>query len=151
MIVVKPACKEDSQTIFNWRNDKLTREMSLIADTVAWEGHKIWFEKTLKSETRLLLMCSDAETNEKICVVRFDLDKDRALVSINLQPSMRGKGLGKKCLTESISYLKKHTTIVKFLDADIKTVNHASIATYEGAGFFQVGKDEDLLRFEYKI
>lgn len=38
MIIVKPACEDDSKDIFTWRNDKRTREMSLTTDPVAWEG-----------------------------------------------------------------------------------------------------------------
>ena len=87
MIVVKPVCEDDSKDIFTWRNDKVTREMFLTTDLVAWEEHELWFENTLKNDTRLLLMCIDTVINEKICVVRFDLDMNRALVSINLAPA----------------------------------------------------------------
>lgn len=151
MIVVEPACEDDSNEIFTWRQDRVTIERSLTTEAVAWEGHKIWFENILKDENRLLLMCSHKETNEKISVVRFDLDSDRALVSINLSPIMRGKRLAKKCLAESISYLMKRKAAVKCLDAEIKIANHASIATFEGVGFSQVSQEQDLLRFEYNI
>jgi ribosomal protein S18 acetylase RimI-like enzyme len=151
MIIVKPACEHDSDVIFRWRTDKLTREMFLTTDLVAWDGHEKWFANTLKSNTRLLLMCIDTVTNEKICVVRFDLDMNRALVSINLAPSMRGKGLAKRCLNETISFLKTHTPKIDTLDAEIKRKNLASIATFQGVGFSQVGEELSLLRFQYKI
>ena len=122
MIVVKPASEDDSEDIFTWRNDRLTREMSLTTDLVAWDGHKLWFENTLKNETRLLLMCVDTAVNEKICVVRFDLDMNRALVSINLAPSMRGKGLAKRCLNDAIIFLKTHTPLIDILDAEQKAL-----------------------------
>lgn len=151
MIVVKPVCEADSDVIFAWHNDKLTREMSLTTDLIAWDGHKNWFENTLKSEARFFLMCIDTDTNEKICVVRFDLDKNRALVSINLAPSMRGKGLAKRCLTEAIVFLKKHIPIINLLDAEIKRTNRASIATFQGVGFSQVGEETSLLHFQCEI
>ena len=151
MIVVKPACDDDSKDIFIWRNDKLTREMSLTTDLVAWEGHELWFENTLKNDTRLLLMCIDTVINEKICVVRFDLDKNRALVSINLAPSMRGKGLAKRCLNDAIIFFKTHTPSIDTLDAEIKSTNRASIATFQGVGFSQVGEASSLLHFQCKI
>ena len=151
MIVVKPACDDDSKDIFIWRNDKLTREMSLTTDLVAWEGHELWFENTLKNDTRLLLMCIDTVINEKICVVRFDLDKNRALVSINLAPSMRGKGLAKRCLNDAIIFLKTHSPSIDTLDAEIKIINQASISTFQGVGFSQVGEEASLLYFQREI
>ena len=57
MIVVEPACEDDSNEIFTWRQDRVTIERSLTTEAVAWEGHKIWFENILKDENRLLLMC----------------------------------------------------------------------------------------------
>jgi RimJ/RimL family protein N-acetyltransferase len=151
MIIVKPACEDDSKDIFTWRNDKLTREMSLTTDPVAWEGHELWFENTLKNDTRLLLMCIDTVINEKICVVRFDLNINRALVSINLAPSMRGNGLAKICLNAAINFLKTHAPSIDSLDAEIKSTNRASIATFQGVGFSQVGEDSSLLHFQCKV
>ena len=151
MIVVKPVCEDDSKDIFTWRNDKVTREMFLTTDLVAWEEHELWFENTLKNDTRLLLMCIDTVINEKICVVRFDLDMNRALVSINLAPSMRGKGLAKRCLNDAIIFLKTHTPSIDILDAEIKSTNRASIATFQGVGFSQVGEESSLLQFQCKI
>lgn len=151
MIVVKPVCEDDSKDIFTWRNDKVTREMFLTTDLVAWEEHELWFENTLKNDTRLLLMCIDTVINEKICVVRFDLDMNRALVSINLAPSMRGKGLAKRCLNDAIIFLKTHTPSIDILDAEIKSINRASIATFRGVGFSKVGEKSSLLHFQCKI
>ena len=151
MIIVKPACEDDSKDIFTWRNDKLTREMSLTTDPVAWEGHELWFENTLKNDTRLLLMCIDTVINEKICVVRFDLNINRALVSINLAPSMRGNGLAKICLNAAINFLKTHAPSIDSLDAEIKSTNRASIATFQGVGFSQVGVDSSLLHIQCKV
>ena len=150
-IIVKPAIESDCNLIFTWRNDEFTREMSLTTSTISWETHKNWFENTMKSDDRLLLMCSYIDTGEKICVVVFDLDKDRAIVSINLAPNMRGKGLAKKCLNMSILYLKRHAPKVKFLDAEIKKINHASITIFQGVGFSQIVEKELLLRFQYEI
>ena len=151
MIIVKPACEDDSDIIFAWRDDELTREMSITTDLVELDEHKHWFKNTLKSDSRLLLMCHDAVTNEKICVVRFDLDGNRALVSINLSPSMRGKGLAKSCLTEAIIFLKKSRPLINHLEAEIKRINQASISTFKGVGFSQVRERLSVLHFQREI
>ena len=53
--------------------------------------------------------------------------------------------------TESIGFLKKHTTAVKCLNAEIKNENRASIGAFKRAGFLQVSEENDLLLFECKI
>lgn len=151
MIVVKPARKDDSKEIFTWRNNRITREMSITTEAVNWEGHEIWFENILKDENRLLLMCILEETNEKVSVVRFDIDGERAIVSINLSPPMRGKRLAKSCLTESIKYLMNHKVAVNCLHAEIKLANHASIAAFKKVGFLLVSEGHDLCQFEYRF
>ena len=151
MINVRRACEEDSKTIFTWRNDEVTRSMFLTTDLVEWDGHQTWFEHTINNPNRILIMCLLEDTNERLAVVRFDLNEVRALVSINLSPKMRGKGMAKKCLFESINFLKQNKTKVKFLDAEIKKVNLASINSFEGVGFVKIKEESDLLQFECSI
>ena len=151
MVVVKPARKDDSKEIFTWRNDKVTRQMSVTTEAIKWKEHKIWFENIIKDENYLILICMRENTNEKISVVRFDINNKRALVSINMSPNIRGRRLAKNCLTESIKYLIKYKSTVKFLDADIKAENYASISTFEGIGFLLVSQEKDFLHFEYRF
>ena len=66
MIKVRKAELSDSKTIFEWRNDKLTREMSHTTDIVDWEGHSNWFASSLENENRLLLLCVDKNDLKKI-------------------------------------------------------------------------------------
>lgn len=151
MINTRLALESDSKVIFIWRNDGLTRSMSLNTDLVAWDGHVKWFESTLKNPNRILIMCLLAETKNRVAIVRFDVQGTRALVSINLAPSMRGKGLGKKCLGESIKFFKENYSFVKALDAEIKDVNIASISSFESIGFTKVKEEQGLLHFEYFV
>lgn len=151
MIKVRVACEEDSKAVFTWHNDEMTRSMSLTTDLVEWCEHQKWFEYTINNPNRMLIMCLLEDTNERLAVVRFDLSEVRALVSINLSPKMRGKGMAKKCLFESIEFLKQNKTKVKFLDAEIIRVNLASIYSFEGVGFVKIKEESDLLHFEYSI
>ncbi|MEP0711279.1 MAG: GNAT family N-acetyltransferase [Algoriphagus sp.] len=151
MIYVRLACEKDSKALFTWRNNEVTRSMSLTTDLVQWDGHQKWFEYTIKNPNRMLIMCLLEDTNERLAVVRFDLNEVRALVSINLSPKIRGKGMAKKCLFESIDFLKKNKAKVNFLDAEIKRENLASINSFEGVGFVRISEESDLLQFEYAI
>ena len=151
MIKVRKAELSDSKTIFEWRNDKLTREMSHTTDIVDWEGHSNWFASSLENENRRLLLCVDKNDLKKIAVVRFDVDSSRALVSINLAPDMRGKGISKQCLCEAITSFKHDFTQVNVLDAEIKLKNIASQRLFESVGFLNVRDDVNTLFYEYSI
>ena len=151
MIKVRKAELSDSKTIFEWRNDELTIEMSHTTDIVDWEGHSNWFASSLENENRRLLLCVDKNDLKKIAVVRFDVESSRALVSINLAPNMRGKGLSKQCLREALTSFKNEFPQVIALDAEIKLRNIASQRLFESVGFFNVRDDANTLFYELSI
>ena len=43
-ISVRLASKSDIKDIYEWRNDKITRQMSINSNIVKWENHTKWFE-----------------------------------------------------------------------------------------------------------
>ncbi len=143
-ITVRLAVIADSEHIFNWRNDEQTRSMSHTTDIVEWEGHSKWLEATLENHKRCLLMCCIIEGDERAAVVRFDVEADTALISINLAPSMRGKGLAKPCLISAIAFFRTKHSGVDCIEAEIKTANIASRNVFESVGFHLTQKTEGL-------
>jgi RimJ/RimL family protein N-acetyltransferase len=151
MINTRVASITDSRDIFEWRNDELTRKMSHTSDIVEWEGHSAWFESSLENKNRLILLCESINELKKIAVVCFDINFRRALVSINLSPEMRGKGISKQCLSKSIENFKNRFPQVVALDAEIKLENIASQRVFKSIGFVNVRDDFSTLYFEYLI
>ena len=151
MIKTRKAEFKDSKIIFEWRNDELTRTMSHTKDIVDWEGHSAWFASSLENKNRLLLLCENKNESKKMAVVRFDVNSTRALVSINLAPDMRGKGISKQCLSGSIESFKNEFPQVTALDAEIKLENIASQRLFKSIGFVNIREDVDTLYFEYFI
>jgi len=151
MINARAATITDSKDIFEWRNDELTRKMSHTTDILEWEVHSVWFASTLKNKNRLLLLCEDMNDSKKIAVVRFDINSRRALVAINLSPEMRGEGVSKQCLNESIKNFKNVFPQVVVLDAEIKLENIVSQRVFKSVGFVNVRDDVNTLYFEYLI
>ena len=151
MIKTRKAGLKDSKIIFEWRNDELTRTMSHTKDIVDWEGHSAWFASSLENKNRLLLLCENKNDSKKMAVVRFDVNSTRALVSINLAPDMRGKGISKQCLSGSIESFKNEFPQVTALDAEIKLENITSQKLFKSIGFVNVRDDINTLYFEYFI
>jgi len=141
----------DSKDIFNWRNDELTRQMSKTTNLVEWDEHNSWFTASLSNPYRLLVICENEVTKEKIAIVRFDIEDERALISINISPKMRGKRMAYGCLKDAIFFFKKHFPNVRFIDAEIKNINIPSQRSFMSAGFLLVKKDTNIFYYEYVL
>jgi RimJ/RimL family protein N-acetyltransferase len=126
-MIIQKITKKDSLDIWLWRNDKKTIFFSKNKKIITLEAHNKWFKKNLKNRKIKFYMGYLVKRNEKkkVGVVRFNIKSKYALVSINLNPFMRGK---------SLSYILLATGIRKFLKfkkikliAEIKKNNLASI------------------------
>jgi RimJ/RimL family protein N-acetyltransferase len=148
---IRKANEDDSGDIFDWLNDDFTRQMSHNSDFVDWNGHSGWFEASLDNKNRLIVMCEDESTNKKLAMVRFDVEDDRALISINLSPKMRGKRKAKGCLSDAISFFQKYFSEIRFIDAEIKSINAPSKKLFKGVGFVFVKENADVLYYEYTL
>lgn len=148
---IRKADESDSRDIFDWRNDELTRQMSHTTDLVEWDSHSAWFAASLANTKRLLVICEDEDTDEKVAIVRFDIEDERALISINLSPKMRGKRKAKGCLRDAIFFFQKYFPDVRFIDAEIKPINVLSQQSFMGVGFILVKEDADVLHYEYAV
>ena len=134
MINVRRVVEKDSEVIFKWRNDDLTRKMFITSELVEWDEHSKWLETTLANPNRCLLMC-ETKKREQIAVVLFNIENNCATLSINLSPLKRGKGYASKCLSSAISYFEKSFPLVLELVAEIKTINLPSKKSFERVGF----------------
>lgn len=160
-IIVKAVQPQDRDDLWRWRNDPYTRAHSLNTDIVPFEQHCKWFESASNSSNQLLLLglihnSLTPESIEKIGMVRFDIGSvnelisnsqtaatnNKAIVSINLNPDFRGRGLSAPLLLAAIASFKNSITLraspissTRYIEATIKDDNKASIACFKRAGF----------------
>lgn len=133
-IFTRQAELSDQEVIWKWWNDPVTRKMMKLQDNVPWEEHIKWFQNILESETKTLFISLTKE--DKLGVVRFDLkEKDVYEVSINLNPTYRGKSYGKKILLSSMEVFFKLKTQPLKLFARFKKINIASQNTFLNNNF----------------
>ena len=126
-MIIRKITKKDSLDIWLWRNDKKSIFFSKNQKIITLESHNKWFKKNLKNKKIKFYIGSLINNNkkEKVGVVRFDIKSKYALVSINLNPVMRGKSLSYILLAGSIKKFFKFKKIK--LIAEIKKSNLASI------------------------
>jgi RimJ/RimL family protein N-acetyltransferase len=136
-ICLRSAKPNDVMSIFEWRNDPLSRSMSVDIAEVDFKTHEKWFVDALARDNCQLFIAQTRLDAVSVGVVRFDSDANikRATVSINLSPQFRGMGMGYKCLRQAITMYREQDSDCKLIVAQIKSNNLASIKSFERAGF----------------
>ena len=133
-VTVLRAAINDSRDIWKWRNDELTKRMSILNEDISWEAHSAWYQNTLSNPNRYLYLGLINDI-EKIGLCRFDIDTEisTAEVSINLNPQYRGMRFSSKLLTAAITKFctERDTDLV----ATIRKANFASIKCFTNSGF----------------
>jgi len=130
-MIVQKITKKDSLDIWLWRNDKTSIFFSKNKKKITFEKHNKWFKKNLKNKKIKFYIGYLVKKNEKkkVGVVRFNIKKKYALVSLNLNPIMRGKSLSYILLDVGIKKFLKFKNIQ--LIAEIKKNNLASINCFQ--------------------
>ena len=134
-MIIQKITKKDSLDIWQWRNDKESIFFSKNKKKVTLDVHNKWFKKNLKNKKiKFYIGCIvNKKLKKKVGVVRFDIKNKYALVSINLNPVMRGKKLSYILLAGAIKKFLKFKKIK--LIAEIKKNNFASIKCFLKNGF----------------
>ena len=129
-MIVNKATKKDLLDIWLWRNDKKSIFFSKNQKKITLKSHKKWFEKNLTNIRVKFYLGYLIKKNgkKKVGVVRFNINDKYTLVSINLNPIMRSKGLSHILLAVAIKkFLRfKKTKLI----AEIKNNNLASIKCF---------------------
>jgi len=132
--MLRKATKEDSQRLFEWRNDPETRQQSLNTVLVEQAEHEQWLAKSLANPDRQLFIFEENGTPVGTCRIDRETANGREVFELSwtIAPEQRGKGLGKKMLGELLAL---ETLRGKLIKATIKSDNLASVKMAEKFGF----------------
>jgi UDP-2,4-diacetamido-2,4,6-trideoxy-beta-L-altropyranose hydrolase len=139
---IRRATYDDAMDVFDWRNDEQTRAMSKNSDIIDKDRHLAWFSAAISDPQRLILIGEFCQ--EKIGMVRFDYVDNGWDVSINVSPSMRGKGYGSSLLKEALRLLRNMGELGT-VHAEVKTTNAPSVKVFEKCGFVICDKDNEYI------
>lgn len=123
---------DDALDVLAWRNDPQAVAMSKTPGVIDQASHIHWFARAVRSEDRVILIALEADL--KLGMVRFDRASDAWLVSINLAPAARGKGLSTEILVQAIALFRAAHGDQKLI-AEIKENNTPSLKLFERCGF----------------
>lgn len=144
----RQAQASDCAVLLQWRNDPVSVYYSKSQAVVSEEDHARWFANALRCNDTVLFV---AELNKTpIATTRFDkksIGSDVYLISINIAPSYRGKGMGKDLLLSAIS--KFSSLRNADLVADVHQDNLASQKIFVAAGFIETKIECDFKHLLY--
>lgn len=133
-IEIREANLEDTEKLFEWRNHPSIRAVSRNTDIIDWEIHQKWFASVLAASDRLLLIGQREDV--PVGVVRFDIQRDEAEVSIYLVPdAAKQSGLGRELLQSAERWLKVNRPNVAKLCAHVLGANESSQRLFLGVGY----------------
>ena len=133
VITLRRAAPDDAERLWAWRNHPDTRRHSNDASEIPLDGHLAWFAATLARDDRDLLIGSDATGD--VGVLRYDFAGDRAVVSVYLDPSRQGGGLGAPLLVAGTRHVAATRPGIARIDAVVLPENHASHRVFAAAGY----------------
>ena len=130
----------DTDNLYILSNEKLVRNNSIHPENIIYKDHVNWFQKVLSDEKYLILVVEQG--GGFVGQVKFNLDNTSATISLSLNDSQRGKGIGSRIILESVEFLINLKYGLHDIIAYIKNDNIASIRSFEKAGFLYIGLED---------
>lgn len=132
---LRTAQMDDCSLIWEWGNDPIIRSASFSSEPIPWDQHVTWFTNKLSDPQTLYYIALTAD-NKPIGQIRYQLEKEEAVVSVSLAPGQRSKGYGYRIIRLA-SQRVFNDTAVNLIHAYVKQDNAASIRAFTKAGFIK--------------
>lgn len=131
----------DRELIWQWANDKETRNASYSQTYISWDEHIRWFESVQRQKNNRFYILNNGN-KKPVGQIRFARDGKNAIVSFSIAPESRRRGYAKEILIKAAKKLFNETNIEQIL-AYIKLENKFSLRVFQKAGFHSV-EDVDI-------
>ena len=146
--------KNDSESLWRWRNHSEVRKWCFDTAKINYITHKKWFDRKVKEEATKVYIAEN-EAMQKIGQVRFDIyEGNKAYINVNLNPDFFTKGLGNKVIKLGTEFFLGERKTVGEVKAEIVKENIASKKSFEKAGYSVCGeknkKGRQVLILSYK-
>ncbi len=138
-ITIRLADYDDCGIIWTWANDPEVRSSSFSKNPIEWYEHKEWYKNKL-TEKNSYIFIATLDNKIPLGMVRFDLDANKATISIIISKEFRGQGFGSNIIEYGSNELFNITGI-KEINAYIKSNNKNSIRAFKNAGYIDEGFD----------
>ena len=132
-ITLRAALSDDARCVWEWRYEPESRAASSDTGAVSFADHKRWFTARLTDlQTRIYIILDSDQV--AVGYVRFALEGDNAVISIALDPSARGHGIGTAAIVIGCDRVLAESSVTR-VTALIKADNGRSTLAFIKAGF----------------
>lgn len=150
-LTLRRAVEADCRLLWEWRNDAAVRAAAFNGALIPWPEHVAWFRERVGSD-RCAIYVAHIDGEVPVGQVRFDLSRNgEAEVDLSLDAEWRGCGLGSETLRLACDTFHRETRLT--LVAHVRPDNHASLRTFDRAGFAQIRMEPvghcESIRLEY--
>jgi UDP-2,4-diacetamido-2,4,6-trideoxy-beta-L-altropyranose hydrolase len=134
---LRPVTQGDCQLLWEWSNDSTVRAYSFESEPITFAEHRRWLgRKIADPQCRFFIALN--EYSVAIGQVRYDLEEDRAIVSVSVDERLRGQNYGKEIIRASGEAVFAETD-VSLISAFIKPENEVSIRVFGKCGYRMAG------------
>ena len=133
MLHLRRVRKDDCRLLWEWANDPEVRAFSFSSEPIPWEEHIRWFQSKLNEADCIFYIAMDSDMIP-IGQVRYDIDRNEALISVSIDRKFRSKGYGSQTIRLASKRLLSIAN-VKVLHAYVKPNNGAAMRAFVKAGF----------------
>lgn len=138
-LTCRPAGPGEMRQYFEWVNAPAVRQTAIRQDLIAWADHVGWYTRRLADPDSLLLFYT---FRGRPCgQLRYELAEGEAVVSISIDKTFRGKGLGSRLLRLGERQLRARHPTLKTLVAYVRPDNLPSVKIFERDGFTFVRRE----------
>jgi L-amino acid N-acyltransferase YncA len=131
-ILVRRATAADMEAIFKLSNHPSVRAVSFAAIPISWEEHVSWYRRAILDPACGFYV---AEIDGRLSgQLRFYYQDEQITVSISIDPSFRGRGVGSTLYRQSLADFRILHPLDKVI-ARIKKNNEESLAFFKKLGF----------------
>jgi len=137
MLSFRKATEKDTDLLFAWANDPVSRANSYNSAAITYEEHVKWFHEKLKDPTCYLYIFFETGSGKAVGQVRIEKKGGENTISVSLDKEARGRSYGAEILKMACGdFLEKNPSLVIF--AYIKKDNTASVKSFTKAGFAMI-------------
>jgi L-amino acid N-acyltransferase YncA len=130
---LRAAQHSDCRDIWLWRNTHQARLASFQSAPIEYANHERWFESKTKDSQSILWIAQSGK--DKIGHVRYEIDGNKAVISIVLNPRYYGMGLGSKVIRMADQKFVNTGKCSCVIHAEIQDHHLASVGAFASAGY----------------
>ncbi len=143
---VKP---EDMKKVFELSNQDHVRLYSINKEKIQWTDHVHWFNLVIQDKDTVFYVVTD-KNETFLGQIRYKIAHNSATVSISLSEELKGRGLSKELLGQSIKKLFEEEQSIKDIVAFVSSENIASEKIFKGLRFQTLKVEDNIMKLILK-